>query len=253
MTICAHAKSVAPPCPVLPLHINLRRILAGRHATRTTQIDFVKSWPNELPRKVVKIGKSSMYFKTSEVAGLRIFYHEAGDPAKPSIVLLHGFPSSSHQFHDLLPRLADRFHVIAPDYPGMGFSGAPGPTVLRPTFDDVAAVVHACIAQHAPGPLRAGRVEEEGEVEKRSYGVDCFGAGRGVANLGSGLWTGASCNQRGHLAFRPYPSPFLQFSSARFVHFGSVICSHFERIYLPVDFGGFYFNSVQSLRSTNLA
>src|SRR5262249_26631131 len=61
-------------------------------ACRTTQIDFVKSWPNELPRKVVKIGKSSMYFKTSEVAGLRIFYREAGDPAKPNIVLLHGFP-----------------------------------------------------------------------------------------------------------------------------------------------------------------
>ena len=91
--------------------------------------------------------------KTADVAGLTLFYREAGDPSKPTIVLLHGFPSSSYQFHDLIPRLADRFHVIAPDYPGMGFSEAPAPTVLQPTFDDVATVIDAFIAQRAPGPL----------------------------------------------------------------------------------------------------
>src|SRR2546430_4545446 len=94
-----------------------------------------------------------MYFKTADVAGLKLFYREAGDPSKPTIVLLHGFPSSSCQFHDLIPRLADRFHVIAPDYPGMGYSEAPDPTVLRPTFDDVAIAIEAFIAQCAPGPL----------------------------------------------------------------------------------------------------
>jgi pimeloyl-ACP methyl ester carboxylesterase len=94
-----------------------------------------------------------MSFKTADVAGLRVFYREAGDPSKPTIVLLHGFPSSSYQFHDLIPRLADRFHVIAPDYPGMGFSDAPPPAVLRPTFDDVAMAIDAFIAQRAPGPL----------------------------------------------------------------------------------------------------
>jgi pimeloyl-ACP methyl ester carboxylesterase len=94
-----------------------------------------------------------MYFKTADVAGLRVFYREAGDPSKPTIVLLHGFPSSSYEFHDLIPRLADRFHVIAPDYPGMGFSDAPAPTVLRPTFDDVAMAIDAFIAQRAPGPV----------------------------------------------------------------------------------------------------
>jgi pimeloyl-ACP methyl ester carboxylesterase len=92
-------------------------------------------------------------FKTADVAGLRLFYREAGDPSKPTIVLLHGFPTSSHQFSDLIPRLADRFHVIAPDYPGMGYSDAPAPTVLRPTFDDVAKAIDAFIAQFAPGPL----------------------------------------------------------------------------------------------------
>jgi pimeloyl-ACP methyl ester carboxylesterase len=94
-----------------------------------------------------------MDFKTADVAGLRLFYREAGDPSKPTIVLLHGFPTSSYQFHDLIPRLADRFHVIAPDYPGMGFSEAPPPTVLRPTFDDVGRVIDLFLAQFAPGPL----------------------------------------------------------------------------------------------------
>src|SRR5678816_3087298 len=97
--------------------------------------------------------RSSMDFKTADVAGLRLFYREAGDPSKPIIVLLHGFPSSSYSFYELIPRLADRFHVIAPDYPGMGFSDAPAPTVVRPTFDDVAGVIDAFIAQRAPGPV----------------------------------------------------------------------------------------------------
>src|SRR5215470_12327166 len=94
-----------------------------------------------------------MDFKTADVAGLRVFYHEVGDSSKPTIVLLHGFPSSSHQFNDLIPRLANRFHVIAPDYPGMGFSEAPAPTVLRPTFDDVARAIDAFLAQRAPGSV----------------------------------------------------------------------------------------------------
>jgi pimeloyl-ACP methyl ester carboxylesterase len=92
-------------------------------------------------------------FKTADVAGVRIFYREAGDLSKPTIVLLHGFPSSSSQFRDLIPRLVDRFHVIAPDYPGMGYSEVPDPAVLRPTFDDVAMAIDAFIAQHVPGPL----------------------------------------------------------------------------------------------------
>jgi pimeloyl-ACP methyl ester carboxylesterase len=94
-----------------------------------------------------------MYFKTAEVAGLRLFYREAGDASKPTIVLLHGFPSSSYQFHDLIPLLVDRFHVVAPDYPGMGYSEAPDATALRPTFDDVAIAIDVFIAQCAPAPL----------------------------------------------------------------------------------------------------
>src|SRR5262250_947923 len=94
-----------------------------------------------------------MYSKTADVSGVKIFYREAGDPSKPTIVLLHGFPSSSYSFNDLIPLLADRFHVIAPDYPGMGYSEAPAPTVLRPTFNDMVRAIDAFIAQCAPGPV----------------------------------------------------------------------------------------------------
>src|SRR5258708_25350503 len=94
-----------------------------------------------------------MYFKTTDVAGLRIFYREAGDPSKPTIVLMNGFPTSSYQFHDLIPLLADRFHILGPDYPGMGFSDAPAPTVLRQIVDDVRRVIDAFIVQRAPEPV----------------------------------------------------------------------------------------------------
>jgi pimeloyl-ACP methyl ester carboxylesterase len=94
-----------------------------------------------------------MYFKTADVAGLALFYRETGNLSKPTIVLLHGFPSSSYQFHDIIPLLADRFHVVAPDYPGMGFSEVPTTAVLRPTFDEVARVIDTFLAERAPGPL----------------------------------------------------------------------------------------------------
>ncbi len=94
-----------------------------------------------------------MNFRTADVADVKLFYREAGDPSKPAIVLLHGFPTSSYQFHDLIPLLVDQFHVIAPDYPGMGYSEAPSPTVLRPTFDDVTKVIDAFIAQIVSEPV----------------------------------------------------------------------------------------------------
>jgi pimeloyl-ACP methyl ester carboxylesterase len=63
--------------------------------------------------------------RRAEVGDVSVFYREAGDSARPAILLLHGFPTSSHQFRDLIPRLADRYHVIAPDLPGFGFTTAP--------------------------------------------------------------------------------------------------------------------------------
>jgi len=80
-------------------------------------------------------------YKRQTVQGRSIFYREAGDPALPAIVLLHGFPSSSHMFRDLIPLLEKRFHVIAPDYPGFGYSDAPSPSEFEYSFDHLAAVV----------------------------------------------------------------------------------------------------------------
>ncbi len=66
-------------------------------------------------------------YKTIKVDGLNIAYREAGNPANPKIVLLHGFPTGSHQYRDLIQSLSDKFHVISPDYPGFGLSDSPDP------------------------------------------------------------------------------------------------------------------------------
>jgi pimeloyl-ACP methyl ester carboxylesterase len=72
---------------------------------------------------------------------VNVAYREAGDLANPKLVLLHGFPASSHQYRNLLPALADRFHVIAPDYPGFGNSDRPDPATWPYTFDRIAEVI----------------------------------------------------------------------------------------------------------------
>ena len=80
-------------------------------------------------------------YRTVDVDGIKIFYREAGDPKKPTLLLLHGFPSSSHMYRDLIPLLAGDFHLIAPDYPGAGFSEAPSPDRFTPTFESLADVM----------------------------------------------------------------------------------------------------------------
>jgi pimeloyl-ACP methyl ester carboxylesterase len=76
-------------------------------------------------------------YNRASVKGLEVFYREAGPKDAPTIVLLHGFPSSSHMFRELIPRLADRFHVIAPDYIGFGYSAHPAATEFQYTFDSL--------------------------------------------------------------------------------------------------------------------
>jgi pimeloyl-ACP methyl ester carboxylesterase len=80
-------------------------------------------------------------FQHATVNGLKLFYREAGSKASPTIVLLHGFPSSSHMFRDLIPLLAEQFHIIAPDYIGFGYSDAPAADNFEYTFDNLAAHV----------------------------------------------------------------------------------------------------------------
>src|SRR5215468_3764684 len=82
-----------------------------------------------------------MPFENVNIDGLNIFYREAGKETAPKLVLLHGFPASSHQYLNLIPPLADRFHVIAPDYPGFGNSDMPDPAKFSYTFDNTASIV----------------------------------------------------------------------------------------------------------------
>lgn len=77
-------------------------------------------------------------YQHATVRGLRMFYREAGSKESPTIVLLHGFPSSSHMFRDLIPQLAAKFHIIAPDYIGFGYSDAPRVSQFEYTFDNLA-------------------------------------------------------------------------------------------------------------------
>ena len=75
------------------------------------------------------------HHRTAEIDGVTVFYREAGPADAPVVLLLHGFPTSSHMFRNLMPYLADRYHVIAPDYPGFGQSDSPDRCNLPYTFD----------------------------------------------------------------------------------------------------------------------
>ena len=86
-------------------------------------------------------------YKTIDVDGVDIAYREAGKATSPKLVLLHGWPASSHQFRELIPALAERFHVIAPDYPGFGNSGTPDPETFEYTFDNLAGIVEKFLAK----------------------------------------------------------------------------------------------------------
>ena len=84
---------------------------------------------------------SKIAYRTAQAAGLKVFYREAGKPGAPKLLLLHGFPSSSHMFRDLIPLLAEHFHIVAPDLPGFGQSEMPVRGKFDYTFDNIAHVI----------------------------------------------------------------------------------------------------------------
>ena len=90
---------------------------------------------------------ASTTYRHARVEGVRIFYREAGPKGAPTIVLLHGYPSSSRMFESLIPLLATQYHLIAPDYPGFGQSEWPAPGQYRYTFDRLAATMDALLQQ----------------------------------------------------------------------------------------------------------
>jgi len=90
----------------------------------------------------LRSSRSSISYHTAEIDRLKIFYREAGPANAPTVLMLHGFPSSSRMWEPLLPLLADKYHLIAPDYPGFGNSRVPSPSNFEYTFDNLAKVTN---------------------------------------------------------------------------------------------------------------
>jgi pimeloyl-ACP methyl ester carboxylesterase len=84
---------------------------------------------------------SAAKYRVAAVDGVKVFYREAGSPGAPKLLLLHGFPSASHMFRNLIPLLADKFHIVAPDLPGFGQSDMPPRDQFSYTFDHIAGVI----------------------------------------------------------------------------------------------------------------
>jgi pimeloyl-ACP methyl ester carboxylesterase len=97
--------------------------LLGCAASHAPTASAVATWP------------AKTYYRSVDVRGRRIFYREAGDPTRPTVLLLPGYPSSSHTYRELIPLLSGRYHVVAPDYLGAGFSDRPNPHEITYTFD----------------------------------------------------------------------------------------------------------------------
>src|SRR5258705_2366526 len=90
-------------------------------------------------------GTFPVHYKTVRVNEQDVFYREAGPQSAPTILLLHGFPTSSNMFRNLIPRLATSFHVVAPDYPGFGQSSMPSHHDFAYTFENLTNVVEQLV------------------------------------------------------------------------------------------------------------
>ncbi|MGE7823460.1 alpha/beta fold hydrolase [Paenibacillus sp. NPDC093718] len=86
-------------------------------------------------------------YHTAQIEGLDIFYREAGAPGSPVVLLLHGFPTSSQMYRQLIPALADQYHVIAPDYPGFGYSSAPDHDQFQYSFNHFSQLIEELLSQ----------------------------------------------------------------------------------------------------------
>jgi len=109
-----------------------------RTSTQTT-IDAASDAPQRTAGNLPSVPTTT--YRTASVDGLKVFYREAGNPQLPVVLLLHGFPTSSHMYRELIPALADRYHVVAPDLPGFGFTEVPDRKTFKYSFDHLAEVI----------------------------------------------------------------------------------------------------------------
>ena len=109
---------------------------------------------------------------SEEIDGLSIAYREAGDPANPTVLLLHGFPTSSHMFRNLIPVLAENYHVLAPDYPGFGASDMPAAADYDYTFDNAAEIVTELLDRKGVGRYAVYLMDYGAPVGYRMFAAD---------------------------------------------------------------------------------
>lgn len=123
--------------------IAIAAIPAAIIVTAATFTMKAKSSPDDAktPEAISSTESTAVYHRTVEIEGQTVFYREAGSKDSPTVLLLHGFPTSSHMFRNLIPELADSYHVIAPDYPGYGQSSMPTVDEFDYTFDHMAEIV----------------------------------------------------------------------------------------------------------------
>jgi pimeloyl-ACP methyl ester carboxylesterase len=116
-------------------------------ASTLTALDPLSTSALHTPENPEPTASPPTFYRTAQVDGLNIFYREAGPKDAPVILLLYGFPTSSRMFRNLIPALADRYHLIAPDYPGFGHSSVPSIDQFNYTFDHLAQVMEDFVAQ----------------------------------------------------------------------------------------------------------
>lgn len=109
-------------------------------------------------------GAAPTHYRSIDVDGIDVAYRESGPPQAPVVLLLHGFPTSSRMFRNLIPRLSDRYRVIAPDYPGFGHSGVPDRANFAYTFDNLTAVVERLLDRLDVGAFTAYLMDFGGPV-----------------------------------------------------------------------------------------
>ena len=117
---------------------------------------------------------SSTLHKTIEIDGLDIFYREAGPKDAPNVLLLHGFPTSSHMFRNLIPALSDKYHIVAPDYPGYGNSSMPALGEFEYTFDRMAQIIEAFTEQLGLESYTIYLMDYGDTPATRDRAADCF-------------------------------------------------------------------------------
>lgn len=116
----------------------------------TATLFALSSFSSQSPdnaEQVVAASSNPTFFRTTTVNGVELFYREAGQPDKPTILLLHGYPTSSHMFRNLIQELADDYHVLAPDYPGYGLSQQPPMAEFEYSFDNMALLVEGFLKE----------------------------------------------------------------------------------------------------------